>query len=85
MLELGDKMKQTVEQAVRIMDEYRHRLSEILEEEIERIKQEAGEEVAAFLVKALETAQQTSNQVSLEAETYRTELRQKAEDEATES
>jgi len=56
MLELGDKMKQTVEQAVRIMDEYRHRLSEILEEEIERIKQEAGEEVAAVPVKALETA-----------------------------
>ena len=56
MLELGDKIKQTVEQAVKIMDKYRHRLSEILEEEIERIKQEAGEEVAAVVVKALEIA-----------------------------
>ncbi|MCK5181147.1 MAG: hypothetical protein KAQ73_01280, partial [Dehalococcoidia bacterium] len=36
MLASADKVKQTVEQSARIMDEYKQRLSEVLEEEVER-------------------------------------------------
>jgi len=35
MLDLADKVRLTVEQAARIMDEYKHRLSEVLEQEID--------------------------------------------------
>jgi hypothetical protein len=38
MLALTDRIRQTVEQAAKVMDEYKQRLSEILVEEVEKIR-----------------------------------------------
>jgi Sec-independent protein translocase protein TatA len=44
MLALSDRIRQTVEQAAKVMDEYKQRLSEVLVEEVEKIRQEAEQE-----------------------------------------
>jgi 23S rRNA pseudoU1915 N3-methylase RlmH len=86
MLASADKVRQTVEQSARIMDEYKQRLSEVLEGEVEGIRQGAEQEASAILAEAREAAQQITSQAKQEAEeqavAYRAEMKRKAEEEA---
>ena len=81
-----EEYRQTVEQAAKVMDEYKQRLSEVLVEEVEKIKQEAEQEAAGVVNIARETAEQITSQARLEAEeqavAYRNEMKLKAEREA---
>jgi len=67
MGEVSNKVRQGVEEAARIIDEYKQRLTQVIEEEGERIRKEAELESANIIARAREEAEQIRKEAERES------------------
>jgi 23S rRNA pseudoU1915 N3-methylase RlmH len=81
--EISSQVSREADEAARIIDEYKRRLTQFIEGEGERIRREAEQESAAFIARAQEEAEQITKEVRSKAEQeaamYMAESRQKAD------
>ena len=68
MQEVRDRVKQEAKAAAKILDEYKQRLTQAIEEGGERIRKDAEEESASLLAKAREEAEQIIKEARKESE-----------------
>ena len=63
MQEVSNKVKQRAEKAARGLDDYRQRLSQVIDEEGDKIRKEADQESATIIARAREEYKQRLSQV----------------------